>query len=401
MLNLTTPPPASSSPVGGHGDQARIGAPVGAPAGGGASSLGIVGRFAPRASQGCSADGPLQLHRFALQAGARDLVPDECVAKCLRRVIPGSSSVDLLYAPMVRAAFYRNLITCHSVWMCPVCCSKITERRRIELSTGLASWSGRVILASFTLQHNSSEALSVVLDGLLTAYRSLRSGRWPEFASDHSIVGSIRALEVTHGFNGWHPHLHVLMFLGSDLRIIPFEAALKEQWSRVLARSGRYASWSSGVDVRFSDKDIAAYVAKWGKEPRWTVAHEIAKAPVKAGRSGGRSPSQLLADYVAGSELSGALWREYALTFKGRKQLVWSRGLRALLGLVEAEKTDEELAAEQEEVAIVLAQLSLQDWRVVLGNDAVADLQVVGGSGDGEAVARFLSALGVKPCRMP
>lgn len=357
--------------------------------------LGTIARFPSTALQSPIFDVSKQVHRFALQAAARALLPSERVSLCLRRPIPGRQLVDVFYAPATQSAHYGGLQVCGSVWQCSVCSSKITERRRVELSAGLSAWPGRSILCTFTLQHNLSELLPVVLAALLKSYDRLRSGRWwVDFSSSHSISGSVRSLEVTHGSSGWHPHLHVLMLLSEELRLIPFENALKERWLYLLSKSGRYASWGAGVDVRFSDADIAGYLAKLGRQSDWTVAHEVAKAPTKVGRGSGRSPLQLLADFLAGDELSGALWRDYALAFKGKKQLVWSRGLRARLGLVEVEKSDEELAEEQEEIAILLAQLTLSQWRVVLGNDARGELLELAATGDVARVLSFLKLLG-------
>ena len=49
---------------------------------------------------------------------------------------------------------------------------------------------------------------------------------------------------------------------------------------------------------------------------------------------------------------AASLFQEYAISLKGARQLVWSRGLKALL-LIE-EKTDEELAQQTEQEAIKL-----------------------------------------------
>jgi hypothetical protein len=59
------------------------------------------------------------------------------------------------------------------------------------------------------------------------------------------------------------------------------------------------------------------------------------------------------------------LFRTYAKAFKGQRQLYWSNGLRALLAMG-TEATDEELAAMQEDKAIHLATLTLDQWRVIL-----------------------------------
>jgi hypothetical protein len=107
--------------------------------------------------------------------------------------------------------------------------------------------------------------------------------------------------------------------------------------------------------------------------------------------------NELLELYVlAGDRRAAALWQEYAKAFKGRKQLVWSRGLRAVLGLAVEEKSDEEVAAEEVEDAVVLAVLTLAQWRVILANDARGELCDVASSGDAEQVRVFLASLGIE-----
>jgi hypothetical protein len=102
----------------------------------------------------------------------------------------------------------------------------------------------------------------------------------------------------------------------------------------------------------------------------------------------------LLADYLAGDEAAGRLWVQYAVNFKGERQLRWSNGLRARLGL-EKEKTDEEIAIEQEEIAIILSSLTTGAWRIVLANDARGELLEVASRGDPAQVEAFLVQLGV------
>jgi hypothetical protein len=98
----------------------------------------------------------------------------------------------------------------------------------------------------------------------------------------------------------------------------------------------------------------------------------------------------LLRDYLLGDRRAGELWKTYALSFKGKKQLVWSRGLRVALGL-DIELTDEELATATDEPSTMLATLSFAQWRAVLGNDLRGELLKVAGRGDA-----FIDELGVK-----
>ncbi len=398
MSDLSTLPASASMGRGRKTIQevSKASVPEGAArqAGGGAAApLGTVARFA---SGGRSRSLPARVRRFMVQAGARELVPEERVASCLRRPIPGVAGVSVLYSPKQKAAHFGGLVVCGSVWMCPVCAAKISERRRVELSAALKAWGGQLVLATFTLQHTSSDELSTLLGDLQEAMRKMRSGRaWMELQKRYGMVGSIRALEVTYGVNGFHPHQHIVFCLAGGVDVEAFGREVRGQFLAAVAKVGRYASPRWGVNVQSSDAQLAAYVAKWGKEPKWTTAHELAKSVSKRGRGDGLTMLELLDSYVVLGDLeAGRCWREYALVFKGRKQLVYSPGLRAVLGLVVEEKSDQEVVEEAVEDAIVLAQLDLAAWRIVLANDARGELLDVADSGDPALVRGFLVSLG-------
>lgn len=340
-----------------------------------------------------------RLNRWVMQSGARDLLPAERVSICLRLVVP-SKKPTVMHSPSVMKAHYKNLCVCGSVWSCPVCASKISERRRVELSQGITKNPDlQTALVTLTLRHNRADDLVVVLDALLSAYRYIKSGRrWKQFVGDVGLIGSIRGLEVTYGVNGWHPHLHILTFQdgGSPDDL---EGFFTERWLAALSREGREALSGPGIDVRTAVSDIADYIAKYGREPiqssDWTMEHEITKSPVKKSQRGGLSPSQLLANYsFQNDRKAGWRWREYALTFKGKRQLVWSRGLRDRLGL-NKELTDKELAKRNEQDAVILIALTLEQWRVVLANDARGELLEIAHAGDVRLVESFLASLGV------
>ena len=69
--------------------------------------------------------------------------------------------------------------------------------------------------------------------------------------------------------------------------------------------------------------------------------------------------------YSGGDHQAGELFRQFAGAFKGKSQLHWSRGLRARLGL-DAERSDEQLAAEVEEAEDVqVAHIRPDDWKLI------------------------------------
>ncbi|MFH4351647.1 rolling circle replication protein, Rep63 protein, partial [Acinetobacter baumannii] len=54
-------------------------------------------------------------------------------------------------------------------------------------------------------------------------------------------------------------------------------------------------------------------------------------------------------------KLPSKLWQEFAISMKGARQLVWSRGLKKLVGI--GEKSDEEIANETDEESITLREV--------------------------------------------
>jgi hypothetical protein len=211
------------------------------------------------------------------------------------------------------------------------------------------------MLLTFTLSHHAGDSLKSLERGLRTAFDKTFSGRWfQEFKAEWRVVGKITSSETTHGKNGWHPHLHVLLF--TELEYAgkwpeAMEMQISERWIDKLKTLGFSANLAHGVDVRTAQSDIADYVAKWGREPieaGWGADTELAKANVKRATSGGLTPFQLLgaaagiqADLDAACILLGAdrevvkkrcagLYVEFFNAMKGRARLHWGDMWRIL-----------------------------------------------------------------------
>lgn len=363
-------------------------------------ALGSIAKFASHAQQNKkNPRDEATIKRFKLQKVAQKLLPTKRVSNCQRLLVPNAQQVDVYHNPTSHSAHYKNLRTCDSVWDCPVCAAKVTEQRRIELMNAIARAykDGLVpVLVTLTLRHDQGDALRDLLDALKAGYRKFTSGRaYQTIKEEFGIVGGVSSTEVTNGHgraknNGWHPHLHVLMFThrigkGDLWRL---EILLKERWTHVLNQLGYDASWEHGLTVKEGDEEIARYVAKWGHEPkdaRWTVERELTKAPVKQASHDGVTPFGLLELFEAGDAKAGELFKEYSSVFHGRAQLVWSRGLRALLGIGE-EKTDEELNAVEDEQAELLTSVTRYTWYRLtqLANDVRGELLTIAAAGDAD-----------------
>lgn len=337
--------------------------------------------------------------RFYLQALARDLLPGEKVGECMRTIAPYKTNVEIAKREGAKRAHYRNLVVCSRIWQCAVCASTITEQRRHELTDAIANSNYFPVLLTYTLQHEKTDTLTASLTALLNAYRALKSGRkWQDFTGEYSWVGSVRSLEVTHGVNGWHPHVHELALLQ-----IPVTETIengiglfiKQRWQESVKKQGYGASWERGADVRSREKDITEYVAKFGRLPvgtRWTLEHELTKSPSKRGKLKGETPMQLLLDYGLGNTYAGKLFVEYAKAFKGRNQLVWSRGLRELLGIGDM-PSDEDLTENEAKNGQVLATLSRSDWKKILSLKHRAQLLEYASRASSDELADYINEL--------
>lgn len=348
---------------------------------------------------------PRRARRYHLQSLAAELLPGERVSECLRALAPLTDHVEVVHDPARKTARYRNLVVCSRVWICPVCAARITEQRRSELTLAAASSDFVPLLLTFTLRHKKNDRLDSLLSALLEAVRFFKSGAaWQRIKDQYHVAGSIRSLEVTHGEKGWHPHCHMMLLLYAPLskpETRRLEAECKKIWLRALSRQGFDATWENGLDIRSADRDVQDYIAKFGHEPHdlgWTPEHELTKSHTKSSLHG-RSPFQLLEDYGSGDRVAGKLFVEYARCFKGRNQLVWSRGLRDLLGLgAEPEAVADGVVSEfVEEVEAVnsevLASFSRGEWKVILLNDARVAVLDVAAMGDAVKLHEFVSSL--------
>lgn len=341
------------------------------------------------------------LYRFWLQCVARTLAPKERVKMCLRYIAPNKSSAHIVRSPSRKRASFRNLLTCGSVWICPVCAAKISERRAKELLAAVTNWHeerGTVLLVTYTLRHNRNQSLTDVLGTLQAALKRYKAGKgYQSLITRHGIAGTIRALETTYGVNaGWHPHVHELVFISAGHPVGGFQADARRRWIDSVKAVGGDALQSIGLDVKLGDKDVYAYVSKYGHLPkgtRWSIEREVAKAVSKRAARGGRQPLQLLNDAGEGDAGAAALWVEYIEAMKGKRQLVWSKGLRALLGL-ESEATDTAIAAAIDDDAVLLAIIDADQWRALmrLPRDVRGDLLEVAHRGNVEELRLWLLA---------
>ncbi|GGY21255.1 hypothetical protein GCM10007386_57560 [Pseudoduganella dura] len=290
---------------------------------------------------------------------------------------------------------------CGSVWTCPTCAAKISERRKLEIqraTTAFKAAGGALYMLTFTFSHSRHDDLAGLLGRFSKARTYMREQRaFKELKEEMGFVGDMRALEITYGdANGWHPHEHDLWLTTTPLTRVKSRklvATLFELWVKACAKAGlALPNRKRGVDLKEMDS-ADEYLAKFGRESTWGTAAELTKQHIKKGKAGRSTSFDLLRMYEAGDKRAGQLFIQFASAFFGKQQIRWSKGLKAMFGVQEI--TDEELAKEEAEDSAIVTEIRGDEWAAVLHQpydvrSAILDVAETGGA---DAVRLYLDRL--------
>jgi len=195
------------------------------------------------------------------------------------------------------------------------------------IAATVAALHGGVYMATLTIRHGKMDTLAQTALGIKDAWRRFASGReWHAWRTKHAAE-YILSEEMTYGANGWHPHLHVLFFTEkwlSEDEMLATDSWIFERWSNLVGSCmGEQFVPVAGVGTDFRPCNAATYISK-------TVGLELVDPGTKEGRNGGLTPVQILSKAQEGDASCLALYHEFERTMKGKRDLVFSAGLRPL-----------------------------------------------------------------------
>lgn len=345
------------------------------------------------------------LARFKLTKKSGAVFPAYRVVVCGRGVVKQDQGVSLFKALAAQRAHFGNVTQCGSVWHCPVCSAKIAARRSAEmlLATQRAvDEGGSVGLVTLTVQHSVADSCADTLERLQRLNDRVNSGkRAKAFRERFGVLGQIKAVEFTVGRNGWHPHIHALLFCDGHVDWSDVGASLRSRYLTAAVSEFGMSLPDIAVDVR-GGSAAATYISGWG------IHSEVAGGAWKTGKGESSAPFDLLLK-VSNPDTSREARRDAALKFvdfatavsritgdrtTSIRQLVWSRGLKDRFGVLEL--TDEEIADTEEEPSVLLGNLSFSDWLRILSIktfDARLVVLQLASIGDWSAVQSFISSL--------
>lgn len=288
--------------------------------------------------------------RLRLLRSVRRLLPEQRVASCCHHVTHDAVDIESRRGEgdALRARLL-GVMTCGSVWACPVCAAKIARQRAGELDQLLRVARERGVspyLLTLTLQHSRGEPLEAVLKRLQHAMRRFRGDRASPFRALRKLgvlEGTVQVVEILDGLrHGWHPHYHLIVLLREDgetsAAVAEARDALTGYWPACVEAAGGWASAKHGATLQ-DGRATGDYVAKWG------LAQEMTASTDKDGR--GRHPFELVRLGLDRDDAQArARFVEFAEAMRGRQQLRWSPDLKAWAGV---EQVSDAAAAEDAE----------------------------------------------------
>ena len=315
-----------------------------------------------------------KLQTVARKALCSSLSIENCYMRIRRDFSKAHKNIEIR-GGLKRNPYYVGLEVCGSVWCCPICSVKIQAVRALEVRKAMNKWierGGSVWMVTQTVPHTRQDDLGELLKKFTKSFQNFKSGKqWPQLCDKHKISGYIKALEVTWSErNGWHPHTHTIFFLDNpswDVNLRGFKTDLFSRWERITSNAGFGALSPEAFSVQDASK-IRMYLNKMtGEYYSWSSEQELVKSNTKRARGFSYSPFDFLRAYL-GQPDDGrflALFGEYALSFKGKCHLFWSKGWKKLM-LGSEGKTDEELAESVGEIDAVLATITPHQWEQLL-----------------------------------
>jgi len=308
---------------------------------------------------------------WKLLSTAQKILQDFRVKICQRMRAQGQEAVKVVARREKDDSikiFFRGLMRCGSVWLCPFCMINDAKAKRAALVESLAriARSGTALhMLTLTCQHSRTDSLLDVFKKLFLARRTMRNrSGWKSIMKPIEGEVIIRTTEITHGENGWHVHTHELLATLEPLTESQIEAIYQE-WLKASLAAGLQAPSRKAFDCRQSDAGHAAkYVTKYG------AAEEVTDAGLKHSR-GNLTYIDLLKMAENGNRYAESLIREYATATKGRQKMEFGRGWREPLGCddpPESDDTEERTASDSD--VIVLDYFDDRVWRKILEREA-------------------------------
>jgi hypothetical protein len=127
---------------------------------------------------------------------------------------------------------------------------------------------GTAVFVTMTLRHEKTHTLDEILHAVYAALNAVTSGgTWTRDQKRYGILHWARSVELPPpGKHGWHPHVHMLMFLDKSQRpdLGELFSRMADRWCRAVVRRGLPSpGQDQALQVEHIDTDPAEAIAAW------------------------------------------------------------------------------------------------------------------------------------------
>ncbi len=303
------------------------------------------------------------VERWALRDRLRPLQPGKQQRAC------GITPVGHV---QVGPGWQHGLASCKSVHTCPVCSARMRLFRTEEVQRCITWWTEeraetRMAMLTLTVRHARCDDLKRLRSGLTTAWSELWKTREGQQLRS-KVAHYVRALDVTWGYeNGWHPHIHVLLFVE--------DGAIDDVWLEQVRKAWAHAvAVHLGSEFRPREDEIGCHMAWDPPRAEYVVklGLEVTSITTKDAKPGHFGPWSIA--WKAVEERSSGrdetvwrtLWKTWSVGMSGARHLSWSRKLRKLAKLPE-EEVQLELDIELVKDDGWIVSITPRDWAWTFG----------------------------------
>ena len=341
--------------------------------------------------------------RYLLRSGLQAKTTKRRLCNCGRARLSNAFTPTLRANVQTGSAYLAGVQRCGYAQYCPICGAKISNVRAGEIGKAVEQaflLDHGVYMLTLTLPHEKHHSLKELRTLISGAYKHVNSGRaWLTDVADYDILGQIRAFEVTNGVfkqlydNGWHPHLHLLIFTDKVLsNPEALHSSLLARWQKYIVGKGYEKPTQTHLDQITTQAGVGRYLSKIAVN----IGNELTRSDLKTGRKrGGATIWDIAWGALATDDPAlWALWFEWESAMDGVQLCRWSNGLKQYLGINEL--TDQEIA-EQEEAFTHSRSLTEEEWKALKVDSSLIGLLLSVASTDGiEAVDSFFEWLAQK-----
>ena len=210
-------------------------------------------------------------------------------------------------------AAFSGVKTCKSRWGCWRCSRMHTltavkehvaackEHEREYPESSKLMWTG-------TLRHGVENKLGVMCKTITKSWTGMISGWQKKKLERYGFLGAARVVDVTHGCNGYHPHIHAILYF--DRKLTEEEMGevyeiLYGKWAKEIEKAGygRPLRERCVLEEARSAEDVSSYMARsMGLGTYFAGVREVVSTMGKKAKAGHRTIGQIYKDAALNGE---------------------------------------------------------------------------------------------------